>query len=385
MSRVAWLTPRGSLARVLANFARPRPTAGHSPASGGRLTASRARISIAVTASLLLATLASIPVRADTASELEAARDRLGVIQADLNRLATQHAAAVGRHNQTEDRIARVQDQRRRVRARMKRIRSALAARARDAYESGGAGTIELLLGSDSFSEFSDRVEYLGRIAKTDADLLVQARVDGEELRRLDADLARLSEQQAATIATLDRQRAAMGELFAEQRALEARLADRLAAERAAEAARRAAEAAALARQVRGGPLLACPTGQPRAFGNDFGNPRPGGRRHQGIDIVAPPGTPVYAAQNGRFQQNYNDLGGISALVYAGNGDFTYYAHLSSYAGVPNGSQVSAGTMIGHVGNTGNAEGGIHHLHFEYHPGGGGATNPYQMLVAVCG
>jgi murein DD-endopeptidase MepM/ murein hydrolase activator NlpD len=349
------------------------------------LTASRARIVIGVIGSLLLASLASLPVRADTASELDAARDRLRVIQADLNRLAGEYASAVGRHVQTQDRIAQTQDRIGRVRARMKRIRRALADRAREAYESGGAGTIELLLGSDSFSEFSDRVEYLGRIAKSDADLLDQSRVDGEELRRLEADLARLSKQQAATIAVLARQRAAMGELFAEQRALEARLADRLAAERAAEAARRAAEAAALARQVRGGPLLACPVGQPRAFGNDFGNPRPGGRRHQGIDMVAPHGTPVYASQTGRFQQNYNDLGGISALVFAGNGDYTYYAHLSSYAGVPNGSSVPAGTMIGHVGDTGNAEGGIPHLHFEYHPGGGGATNPYQMLVTVCG
>ena len=87
-------------------------------------------------------------------------------------------------------------------------------------------------------------------------------------------------------------------------------------------------------------------------------------------------GTPVYAAQSGRFEQNYNSLGGISALVYAPNGDYTYYAHMSSYAGVGNGASVSAGTQIGHVGNTGNASGGITHLHFEYHPGGGGATNP---------
>ena len=101
--------------------------------------------------------------------------------------------------------------------------------------------------------------------------------------------------------------------------------------------------------------------------------------------MLAPLGTPIYAAQTGRFEENYNGLGGISALVYAGNGDYTYYAHMSSYAGVPNGAHVSAGTMIGHVGNTGDASGGPYHLHFEFHPGGGAAVNPYRLLKAVCG
>jgi murein DD-endopeptidase MepM/ murein hydrolase activator NlpD len=101
--------------------------------------------------------------------------------------------------------------------------------------------------------------------------------------------------------------------------------------------------------------------------------------------MLAPLGTPVYAAQAGVFQQNNNALGGISAIVTGANGDYTYYAHMSAYAGIPDGATVSAGTEIGHVGNTGDAQGGPYHLHFEYHPGGGGAVDPYQLLVGVCG
>ena len=130
-------------------------------------------------------------------------------------------------------------------------------------------------------------------------------------------------------------------------------------------------------------PLQACPA-PGSSFTDDFGAPRGGGRSHEGIDMLAPFGTPIRAAQSGRFQQDYNGLGGISALVYAGNGDYTYYAHMEGYAGVGNGATVSAGTVIGYVGNTGDASGGPPHLHFEYHPGGGGAVDPYSYLVALC-
>jgi peptidoglycan LD-endopeptidase LytH len=348
------------------------------------LTVSRAKIVAGTIAAALAATLISVPVLADTESELAAARDRLEVVEADLARLASEHAQATGRLHRTRDRISRTQDRMNKVEARMAKVQAALDARAREAYETGGAGTIEILLASESFSQFSDRVEYLGRIAQSDGELLVQARVDQEELRRLGVDLTRLSNQQADIVADLAGKKAAMADLFAEQQALEAQLADKLAAERAAAAAAARARAQAEARQVGGGPLVACPVGPPRTFYDDFGNPRPGGRTHQGIDMLAPYGTPVYAAQTGSFSQNYNDLGGISALVTAGNGDYTYYAHLQGYAGVGNGAHVPAGTLIGYVGDTGNAR-GTPHLHFEYHPGGGAAANPYGMLVAVCG
>ena len=71
--------------------------------------------------------------------------------------------------------------------------------------------------------------------------------------------------------------------------------------------------------------------------------------------------------------------------MYAKNGDYTYYAHMDKYAGVGDGAFVSAGTQIGYVGNTGDAQWGPYHLHFEYHPGGGSAVDPYEQLVAICG
>jgi peptidoglycan LD-endopeptidase LytH len=341
------------------------------------LTASRARITLGLTASLLGAVLVTVPVNADTASQLRGERAHLSALQGELNRLAASYAAAQSRLADTQSKIAVVQARVHRVRVRMRTIQGKLTVRAREMFEEMGANSLEILLTSDSFSQFSDRMEYLGRIERGDTDLLVEARVTREQLRRDETRLASLSAREAATVRALAGQKAAIGRSLAAAQSAVASLEKKLNEERAAVQHE--------ATQSGGGALAACPVGQPRAFTDDFGDPRPGGRTHQGIDLLAPLGTPVYAAQTGTFRSGYNELGGISAFVDAGNGDYTYYAHLSSYAGVGSGATVSAGTMIGHVGNTGDAMGGPYHLHFEYHPGGGAAVDPYRMLVAVCG
>lgn len=339
----------------------------------------------ALLACFLVATLGALPVRADTSSDLKAARARLSQLQANLDRMAGQYADAQSRLARTQDQIAQVQARVHKVQGQMSRIQEALSARARLAYESGGFSTIELLLSSDSFSNFSDGVEYLGSVAQVDSDILSQASVTGEELRRAQDELDALSATQATIVRSLKAQQAAIAADEREAQALVSKLRDQLARERAAAAARARELAEAEARRVGGGPLEACPVGQPRTFTDDFGDPRPGGRTHQGIDMLAPLDTPIYAAQSGTFQQNYNDLGGIAGYVYAKNGDYTYYAHMDKYADVGDGAFVTAGTQIGYVGNTGDAQWGPYHLHFEYHPGGGSAVDPYQQLVAICG
>jgi murein DD-endopeptidase MepM/ murein hydrolase activator NlpD len=351
------------------------------------LTASRIRIAVAIVAVSTALTLSSVPVRADTAGQLSAARARLAVVQAQLDRMVARYSEAQTRYANTQEQIDGLRAEMSRVRARMFQIQLLMGLRVRTVFETGGSDTIEILLTSDSFNQFTDRIQYLGRLAQGDSELISESQSTGEELRRTGEDLARLLKAQAATVAALAAQKAAIAKLFAEQATLVAKLRDRLAAEQAAAARRAAALAAAAARAVGGGPLQACPVGQPRSFYDDFGEPRYGGgfHYHQGIDILAPLGTPVYAAQSGRFVSDYNSLGGISANLYGDSGDRTYYAHMSSYAGVPSGSHVPAGWEIGHVGNTGDAAGGPYHLHFEYHPGGGAATDPYRMLVAVCG
>lgn len=355
-------------------------------------------VAVGAIASLMaLSSSTGVPVRADTADEIEAQENYLTNLESDLDALVASYDRALARQAEIENKIEGVESEVRELRARMAELRDAISARARLAYQSGGSGILEVLLDSESFSDFSDRAQFLGRMARDDSDLLLELDVVGEKLRRREADLQALRATEAEILAELQADQGAIADTIEEAQAVLRDLEERKAAEDAAAAAaeRAAQEAAQLAARQGGGsggnvpptgsgPLKACPTGQPRSFSDTFGDPRPGGRTHQGIDIIAPLGTPVYAAQSGQFVKSYNELGGISGLVYAPNGDYTYYAHLSSYGGVGHGSGVGAGALIGHVGDTGNAPPGVYHLHFEYHPGGGGAVDPYAMLLAVC-
>jgi peptidoglycan LD-endopeptidase LytH len=345
------------------------------------------RIGVAFLLALTAVLFASVPSSADTAGQLRAAKARLAVVKTELNRLAARYSDAQSRFANTQEQIDALRAQMARVQARRELLQELMAARVRRVFETGGADTIQILLTADSFAQFTDRIQYLSRVAQGDDDLIYESQANTEELRRTGEDLTRLSKAQAEIVRSLSAQKAAIDSLFAEQSSLVAKLRDRLAAEEAAAAREAAALADAAARAVGGGALKACPVGQPRSFTDDFGAPRYGGgfHYHQGIDILAPLGTPVYAAQSGRFVADSNSLGGISANVYSDTGDRTYYAHMSSYAGVPSGAHVPAGMEIGRVGNTGDAAGGPYHLHFEYHPGGGSAVDPYQMLLAVCG
>ncbi|MGH9274716.1 MAG: peptidoglycan DD-metalloendopeptidase family protein [Acidimicrobiales bacterium] len=131
------------------------------------------------------------------------------------------------------------------------------------------------------------------------------------------------------------------------------------------------------------------PVGDPHSFWDSFGAPRMMGtgyeHAHQGTDIMAPTGTPLVACERGIITKMGSDvLGGTKIWVKGQSGTYYYYAHLSSFAeGMVDGLVVEPGTVIGFVGDTGNARGGAPHLHFEIHPDGGPAVNPYPLLKVV--
>jgi len=117
-------------------------------------------------------------------------------------------------------------------------------------------------------------------------------------------------------------------------------------------------------------------------YSDDWGAPRPDGHGHTGNDIFALRGTPLVAVQDGTIEElRWRSLGGNSLHLVNDHGDYFYYAHLDHYAhGLHNGQRVTAGEVIGYVGNTGNARTTPPHCHFEVHPGSGGPVDPFPYL-----
>jgi murein DD-endopeptidase MepM/ murein hydrolase activator NlpD len=130
-----------------------------------------------------------------------------------------------------------------------------------------------------------------------------------------------------------------------------------------------------------------CPVKGPLRIGQGWGAPRDGGRRrHQGIDLLAPAGTPLVAVASGHISRLSNrdqGRGGISLWLRDARGTGYYYAH-NQHNLVHLGQPVQAGQQVARVGTTGNARGGPPHLHFQIHPGGGRPVSPDALVRRWC-
>ncbi len=119
--------------------------------------------------------------------------------------------------------------------------------------------------------------------------------------------------------------------------------------------------------------------GYPRAPGT------PDEHWHEGIDIFAPEGTPIVAAERGvATKVGTAKLGGLRVWVQGESGTKWYYSHMSAIAeGLEVGDVVEVGDLLGYIGHSGNAVGTPDHLHLQVHPDGGRPVNPYPILKVI--
>jgi Peptidase family M23 len=132
-------------------------------------------------------------------------------------------------------------------------------------------------------------------------------------------------------------------------------------------------------------------------FRDDFGEPR-GMLKHQGNDLLGDKRSPIVAVEDGTVKYwTTSASAGCMLYLYGASGTMYEYIHLNNdltpqndnkgtcvqgvaYA-VPDGTPVSAGQVIGYLGDSGDANGLHPHLHFEVHPNGGAAVDPYQFIT----
>lgn len=290
------------------------------------------------------------PMLAGLKANVDLAQNRLIAAQAALAIAESTHAAAQadraaieGAHQQAADRYAAIRD----------RFTRRVAA----SYVGAGQPGLRLRPAQDLSAE-ADRVVLPGAVTDADRRLagqyLSERRTVGEQLRSsVDAETTASQALDSARAALLNAQAAA------------------------SDAEKQLAATPAMI------PGFVFPVAGPTSFVSSFGYCRDGcSRAHQGNDLFARAGTPVVAVEDGWVEKvGTNSLGGLTVWTRGRSGYRYYYAHLRDWAPLVVGQEIAVGTVVGTVGNTGNAIGTSSHLHFEIHPGNAPAIDPYPILV----
>ncbi len=387
---------------------------------------------------VVVVALLALPALAQVSDDdLSAAEREVATTRTELEALAVELEAATVRSVELEAEISRIGRSILETQVQVATALERLQERAVALYTAAASNRVSLLFFSGTPEQLGAGLSYLESLALDDEQMVndlevlrseyerqlgVLSDLEGEQrvtVERLDAAAAslndRLDDAQASYVALVEQQRIEEEE----QRRIEEELRRLAEEQRLAEEAARAATSttttvvtttstAAVSSTTTlpdestttttetttttTTPLppagnLVCPINGFTTFTDTWGAARSGGRTHQGVDMLAARGTPTVAIESGTIRRLGNGgLGGITIWLTGVSGDEYYYAHLDSWApGLSVGQSVAAGEPVGAVGSTGNASYSVPHLHFELHPGGGSAVNPYPLVKGLCG
>jgi murein DD-endopeptidase MepM/ murein hydrolase activator NlpD len=381
----------------------------------------------------LLAMSLALPAIAQvTDDDIDRARREVNEIMSEAQALGDEVQEAWGRQFALEQEISDLGSSIEVARSKIAETEKKLEEVAVEMYMgSSSVASIQVLFSADDES-YGAGIEYLRNVNGNDADVINQLRSFRDELDRQTGRLEEASAEQEVVTAELEAQAGELQERLIEAQAVYDRLVAQQAAEEAArraaeeEARRRAAEEAArrATTTTRVGETTettdeepdtptettlppeeptettipeeeppppptpgggTCPVAGAVSFSDSWGDSRSGGRAHQGVDMIAARNTPIVAIYSGTIDRLTNgNLSGLAIWLRADNGDLFFYAHLESFGDVSDGQSVSEGQVIGYNGSSGNAPAFLPHLHFEWHPGGGGAVNPYSLVRDLC-
>jgi murein DD-endopeptidase MepM/ murein hydrolase activator NlpD len=305
-----------------------------------------------------------------TRDRMHARTAKLGALQEDMNTLATEIFNTYQKIEGNRIRMGKLQAKMKPLRKHLAVLKKHLDQRSREAFIIGPGAPILYLLTATSAAEAASRISLLDEMSRRDAVLAEKVTAAQDTLARSRDALGRA---QMANRILLD-------QLAANRKELKARMEEsrRLLALLETRKNRILSQISAVH------PFAFCPVDGPHAVTNNFGvwvhRPKKwgGDHIHQGDDIMSPEGAPIVAPFDGTATDATNHIGGIAVKVY-GRFGYVYNAHLSRLGRL---GEVKAGTVIGYVGHTGDT--GANHDHFEWHPNGGPAVDPYDFLMKVC-
>ena len=314
----------------------------------------------------------------ESLSDLEA---RMDSIQGDLDATTVKIEELRDQTDYLAEEIARIQGRTVELEEQQNGLLDDAVARANELYRSGSIDTLEVLFTSSDFGELADRAQLLSQVSRQDAGVFVR-------LSRAEAELELLNEDLLARQADLEENSEALAEenkkLQAQFRkvASEYQMLRRKLSQAQSSPASSGGGGSSPSVQVKVTGDMTCPVAGPVSFVDSWGAPR-SGHTHQGVDMMADYGTPLVAITSGTPSYvAYDGSGGNMIFLDGDDGNSYWYMHNQENF-VQVGQHVEVGEQIGTVGDTGNAA-GTPHLHFEFHPGGGSAVNPYPLVSSLC-
>lgn len=306
-------------------------------------------------------------------SEVEQLRDKLAALRKEAQKAGDAYSDAYWKLDKTNAKLAKTNKDLKATQARLAEASAKLSSHAAEMYRQGDIDYLALLLTSETLDDMLVRLEYVQRIGSQDAAVVSEVEALQAELTERKASMEALKADQSKEAAALKKKAAALDKRFKSVQA------DYDATQKKYAAAVAKSGGSKTSSRYPAGPNgMVFPVQGPCYYADTWGAARSGGRTHKGTDIMARTGTPAVAVLSGTVRAKSNSLGGKTIWLTAANGWEFYYAHLSSY--VRTSGHVQAGELIAKVGSTGNASASAPHLHFEIHPGGGAAVNPYPYL-----